>query len=76
MSPKAIRERLSEIGRYQDGISPKLSKWQELEDEKLRLRKLLKESGDRTSGVNPKTSVKSKNPDKSKSNFKKSFYQP
>lgn len=75
MSPKAIRERLSEIGRYQDGINPKLSKWQELEDEKKRLRKLLKESGDRISGVDSEPSVKSKNPDKNKVNFRKTFYR-
>jgi len=48
---KAIREELSYIGRYQDGISPKLSKWQELENKKIELRKRLKQLNDNTSGV-------------------------
>ena len=49
---KAIREELSYIGRYQDGISPKLEKWQELENRKQELRKKLKTLKDNTSGVN------------------------
>lgn len=71
MSPKAIREKLAEIGRYQDGISPKLAKWQELEQEKQRLRKLLKETGDKQSGTDPEKSPKSKK----KMPYKKSFFQ-
>lgn len=60
MTPKGIREKLAEIGRYQSGINPKLSKWQELEDEKIRLRKELKATGDKTSGVNPEKMKKAK----------------
>ncbi len=40
---KGIRETLSYIGRYQSSISPKLMKWKELEIEKNKLRKRLKE---------------------------------
>lgn len=39
---KAIHEELSFIGRYQSSISPKLSKWQELEKRKQFLREELK----------------------------------
>ena len=39
---KLIREELSFIGRYLDGISPKLAKYQELVERKEVLRKKLK----------------------------------
>lgn len=57
---KEIREKLGFIGRYQDGISPKLSKYQELEAEKARLRKRLKELNISTAGSNPKPFKKHK----------------
>lgn len=40
---KFIRERLAYIGRYMQGISPKLQRYQELEKEKTELRRKLKE---------------------------------
>lgn len=55
---KEIREKLAFIGRYMDSISPKLSKYQELEKEKELLRKELKTLGDNTSGVNPEKKKK------------------
>lgn len=50
---KAIREELAWIGRYQDGISPKLAKYQELEERKAVLRQQLKSLSDNKSGVDP-----------------------
>jgi hypothetical protein len=51
---KLIREELAYIGRYLDGISPKLSKAQELLARKKELQDKLQTIKDKTSGVNPK----------------------
>lgn len=49
-----IREELAYIGRYQSNISPKLSKYQELEVKKGQLRKRLKEIGVAPNGPDKK----------------------
>lgn len=52
---KIIREQLAFIGRYLDGISPKVAKYAELQEEKSKLRKRLKEIGKKhkDAGSNP-----------------------
>jgi len=56
---KLIREELAYIGRYLNGISPKLAKAQELTARKKELQDKLKTIKDKTSGVNP-TPMKNK----------------
>lgn len=58
MNAKAIREELALIGRYQTGISPKLTKWKELEARKKLLRKRLKQIPDKDSGTDPEPLTK------------------
>jgi hypothetical protein len=48
-----IRKELEYIGRYLESISPKLSKYQELKDRQVKLRKRLKEIGLSQPGTDP-----------------------
>jgi hypothetical protein len=50
---KLIREELAYIGRYLDGISPKLSKYQELVARKKELQQKLKGFTNKGAGSNP-----------------------
>lgn len=56
---KALREELAYIGRYMDSISPKLSKYKELEAKKETLREKLKQLKLSAPGTNPEPFQKS-----------------